>query len=77
MKGKLLMSVFDTNFSNPAFLAYIADCERQESINKAINMFSTQYNVEDDWDREYVLCECGLDDLTNEEAQVILRGIGR
>ena len=71
------MSIFDTNFDNPAFLAYVVDCERKESINKAITMFSTQYNVDDDWDRDYVLCECGLCDLTNEEAQAILQGIGR
>ena len=71
------MSVFDTNFNNPAFLAYVADCERQENIKKAINMFSTRYNVEDEWDQEVVLNECGLNDITNEEAQAILRGLGR
>ena len=65
------------DFTNGGLLAYINECERQESINKAITMFSTQYNVEDDWDRDYVLNECGLNDLTNEEAQVILRGLGR
>ena len=65
------------DFTNGGFLAYINDCERQEKIQKAINMFSTQYNVEDDWDQEVVLNECGLNDLTNEEAQVILRGLGR
>lgn len=65
------------DFTNGGFLAYINDCERQENIQKAINMFSTQYNIEDEWDQEVVLNECGLDDLTNEEAQVILRGIGR
>ena len=65
------------DFTNGGFLAYINDCERQENIQKAINMFSTQYNVEDDWDQEVVLNECGLNDLTNEEAQVILRGLGR
>ncbi len=65
------------DFTNGGFLAYINDCERQEKIQKAINMFSTQYNVEDEWDQEIVLNECGLNDLTNEEAQVILRGLGR
>ena len=73
MKGKLLM----LDFSNGGLLAYINDCERQENIQKAINMFSTQYNIEDEWDQEVVLNACGLDDLTNEEAQAILRGIGR
>lgn len=65
------------DFTNGGFLAYINDCERQEKIQKAINMFSTRYNVEDEWDQEIVLNECGLNDLTNEEAQVILRGLGR
>ena len=65
------------DFTNGGFLAYINDCERQENIQKAITMFSTQYNVEDDWDRDYVLNECGFNDLTNEEAQAILRGLGR
>lgn len=71
------MSIFDASFDNPAFLAYVDHCERQENIQRAIGMFSTQYNVEDDWDRDHVLNACGLNDLTNEEAQAILRGIGR
>lgn len=65
------------DFTNGEFLAYINDLDRQEKISKAIAMFSTSYNVDDDWDRDTVINECGLNDLTNEEAQAILRGIGR
>ena len=65
------------DFTNGGFLAFVVDCDRQEKIQKAIGMFSTGYNVEDEWDQEVVLTACGLNDLTNEEAQVILRGLGR
>lgn len=64
-------------FQDGGFLAYINDCDRQDKINKAINLFQTQYNIEDEWDQNIVLAQCGLDDLTNEEAQIILRGLGR
>jgi hypothetical protein len=73
MKGKLLM----LDFTNGGFLAYINDCERQENIQKAINMFATGYNVEDEWDQEVVLAKCHLEDLTNEEGQAILRALGK
>lgn len=65
------------DFTNGGFLAYINDCERQENIQKAINMFATEYNVEDEWDQEIVLAKCHLDDLTNEEGQAILRALGK
>jgi hypothetical protein len=73
MKGKLLM----LDFTNGGFLAYINDCERQENIQKAINMFATGYNVEDEWDQEVVLAKCHLEDLTNEEGQAILKALGK
>ena len=66
------------DFSDGGFLGYINECERNDKIEKAIEMFSSPtFDVEDDWDRQYVLNACDLNDITNEEAQAILKGLGR
>ena len=65
------------DFTNGGFLAYVNDCDRQERIGKAVAMFSSGYNVEDEWDQEVVLNACGLNDITNEEAKVVLKRLGK
>lgn len=66
------------DFSDGGFLGYINECDRNAKIEKAIEMFSSPtFDVEDDWDKQYVLNACDLNDITNEEAQAILRGLGQ
>lgn len=66
------------DFTNGGFLAYVNDCDRQEKISKLIAMFeSGMYDIEDDWDRDIATNACGLNDITNEEAKVVLKRLGK